>query len=331
MGIKTPYPRATRRVVIIDSHTEGEPTRVVMAGGPALSVASASAQVDRLRREHDGLRAALVDGVRGTEAAVGVLPLVPQRADAAAQLVFFNNAGYLLMCVHATIGVARTLHHAGRLPLGRHLFETPAGVVAATIEVGAHVSVENVSSYRLRRALQLRTAAHGEVTLDVAYGGNWFAICEGHGLALELEHEAALLAFAWDVRRSLARAGITGDDGHEIDHVQLVGPPRRPEADARNFVLCPGGVYDRSPCGTGTSALLACLADAGRLAPGERWRQESVTGTMFEARYEPVVGEEARGDGITVRPTIRGRAFITLEGALLLDPADDTLPPGAPW
>jgi 4-hydroxyproline epimerase len=304
-------------VRVVDSHTEGEPTRVVLAGAPDLGPGDAAARRRVLAERFDAFRSAVVCEPRGFDAMVGALLLEP-RGDALAAVVFFNNVGTLGMCVHGTIGVAETLHHLGRLPAGRSKLETPVGEVWIERARDGRVSVENVPAWRHARGVQVRTARHGLLAGDVAWGGNWFYLVDrdgplGHGRELAHAEVRALSELTLDVLASLAREGITGADGAPIDHVELFAPPARTDAHSRNFVMCPGGQYDRSPCGTGTSAKLACLAEDGKLADGDAWRQESILGTLFEGR----VRRAARG----VVPTITGRAWITAESTLRF--ADD--------
>ena len=303
-----------QRIRIIDSHTEGEPTRVVIEGGPDLGPGSAAERLEVFRREHDGFRTAVVLEPRGAESLVGALLGAPSSAEAVAEVIFFNNVGYLGMCVHGTIGVARTLLHLGRIGYGRHRLETPAGTVAFTVSDSGAVAVENVFSYRHAAGVSVATERYGEVSGDVAYGGNWFFLLEENGERVDPEDLEALTEFAWDVRRAFTAQGLTGAGGAEIDHVEVLLPPRRPEADARSFVLCPGKAFDRSPCGTGLSAEMACLAATGRLAGGRIWRQESAIGSLFEGSVEIVEGG--------VLPTVRGRAYVTSEATLLVEPED---------
>jgi 4-hydroxyproline epimerase len=291
---------------VVDSHTGGEPTRVVIDGGPVL-LGPFAQRVGELQARHDGLRTMLVGEPRGSEALVGALLTPPVDPDCAAGVIFFDNAGYLGMCGHGTIGTVVTLAWLGRLAIGEHRIETPVGIVTATLHDANTVSVRNVPAYRHARGVRVEVEGHGRVTGDVAWGGNWFFVCEDHGQPLALARAPALSGFCERVKQALVRAGITGAGGAPIDHVEL-------SDDARNFVLCPGGAYDRSPCGTGTSAKLACLAADGRLAPGETWRQRSITDSVFEARYERA------GDHII--PTITGKAWVTAEAMLLADPAD---------
>lgn len=306
-----------RRIQVIDSHTEGEPTRVVFGGLPELGDGSAAERLAIFRERHDDLRSAVCNEPRGFDAMVGALLLPPRDPACVAQVIFFNNVGPLHMCVHGTIGVAETLRHLGRLPADQelHRLETPVGDVTFRFDADGAVAVGNVRSYRHAERVAVTTAHHGTVHGDVAWGGNWFFLVDDHGLDLATASLAALTACAVDIRESLERAGIRGADDGEIDHVELFGPPTRDDCDSRNFVLCPGLEYDRSPCGTGTSAKMACLAAAGKLVPGQVWRQESILATRFTGSVEPA----AEGG---VLPTVAGRAWITAESTLLLR-ADD--------
>lgn len=303
-----------RAIEVIDSHTAGEPTRVVIAGGPDLGEGDLPARLERFRARHDRFRSAVVNEPRGSDVLVGALLTEPSAAECAAGVIFFNNVGTLGMCGHGTIGVVATLAHLGRIHPGEHRLETPVGIITTRLHESGAVSVRNVPSYRLACDVRVEVPDHGPVVGDVAWGGNWFFLTEDRPVELTLDNAERLTAFAWSVRRALRRAGVTGAGGAEIDHVELCGPPKQPGAHGRSFVLCPGGAYDRSPCGTGTSAKLACLHAAGRLQPGEVWRQESPLGGVFEGSIELC-------DGLVV-PTISGRAHLTAHSRLLLDPED---------
>lgn len=299
---------------VIDSHTEGEPTRLIVAGGPELGSGPLAERRAILAARHDALRTFVLNEPRGFDAVVGALLCPPSVPDCAAGLIFFNNAGYLGMCGHGTIGAAVTLAHMGRLAPGAHRFETPVGVVRVELHDRNTATIGNVPSYLHRGAVRVAVDGLGTVTGDVAWGGNWFFLTEAAPCAVEPANIPALTEAAQRIRAALRRDGVTGRDGGEIDHVEIVGPAPA-GADARGFVLCPGGAYDRSPCGTGTSAKLACLAAHGRLAPDVPWVQESVLGTRFTARY-------AAGPDGTILPQITGRAWVTAEASLLRDPAD---------
>lgn len=297
------------RLRVVDSHTEGEPTRVVVSGGPTFGSADVRERARLFRERHDTFRTAVCLEPRGFDAVVGALLLPPTDPSSAAQVVFFNNVSTLGMCVHGTIGVAETLRHLGRVGAGRHRLETPVGDVYFWFEEDGGVAVENVESYRLGARVGLTLGTGERITGDVAYGGNWFFLVYEHGQELSPARIGPLTDYACAVREALERQGITGEDGAPIDHIELFGPPTRPDARSKNFVLCPGREYDRSPCGTGTSAKLACLAADGLLAPGEEYGQESILGTLFRGSY----ARTERG----IRPTVRGRAWVTAESELL--------------
>lgn len=303
-----------RRVRIVDSHTGGEPTRVVVEGAPDLGYGAMSDRLERFRSRHDDFRSAVVNEPRGSDVFVGALLCEPAEARSTAGAIFFNNVGYLGMCGHGTIGLVVTLAHLGRIGAGEHIIETPAGPVRTTLHPSGEVTVENVYSYRLAGGIRVEVRGHGPVTGDVAWGGNWFFLADGHAQEIRLENADRLSDFTWRIRQALQREGITGAGGAEIDHIELFGPPQRPDADSRNFVLCPGRAYDRSPCGTGTSAKLACLAADGKLAEGALWRQESIVGSLFEGSY--------RRHGSGILPSIRGSAWVNAETTLILDPND---------
>jgi 4-hydroxyproline epimerase len=303
---------------VIDSHTEGEPTRMIVAGGPPLGLSSMAARREVFAQQYDHYRSFAVNEPRGYDAVVGALLCEPVDSASAAGLIFFNNAGYLGMCGHGTIGAAVTLAHMGRIGPGRHRFETPVGEVSVLLHSSNEVTIDNVESYRFLEAVTLDVPNLGQVTGDVAWGGNWFFLCHSSGCELTLENIATLTRDAEAIKAALKRQGITGSEGAEIDHIEFFGTARTGDAHSRNFVLCPGGAYDRSPCGTGTSAKLACLAASGLLKENEIWTQESIIGSRFEARYR----RTANG----VLPSITGRAFVTAEAELIADSADPLLP-----
>ena len=303
-----------QRVRVIDSHTGGEPTRTVIEGGPDLGDGALTEKLLRFQRDHEAFRRALVTEPRGSAAIVGALLCEPNHAECTTGVIFFNNSGCLGMCGHGTIGLVVTLAYLGRIQPGYHRIETPVGIVGATLNEDATVTVENVPSYRWAAAVNLEVPGYGQVTGDVAWGGNWFFLVKNHPYAITVENLDQLTNFTWEVRQALAANHIQGAEGAEIDHIELHSPGQSPGIDSRNFVLCPGKEYDRSPCGTGTSAKLACLYADGLLAPGQVWRQESIIGSVFEGRV-------ALRDGALI-PSISGAAFVTAEATLILDPRD---------
>jgi len=303
-----------RRVTVIDSHTGGEPTRVIVSGGPELGNDSLANRRERFKNDHDDFRRAIVNEPRGTDAVIGALLCAPVDQSCVTGIIFFDRAGYLGMCGHGTIGVVATLAHLNRIAPGVHRIETPVGIVVAHLDENKTVEVANVPSYRLAANVAIEVPGVGPVRGDVAWGGNWFFLVNEHSQELELDNIDRLLDFTLRVREALARAGITGSDGHEIDHVELFGPSQLPGVNSKNFVLCPSKTYDRSPCGTGTSAKLACLFADGKLKEGDVWKQESIVGSVFEGSIKVV-------DNI-VQPRIKGSAFITAEADLILDARD---------
>jgi len=303
-----------RKIGVIDSHTGGEPTRIVVAGGPDLGRGAMAERLACLREHHDDFRSAVVNEPRGSDVLVGALLCDPVSPEAAAGVLFFNNVGYLGMCGHGTIGLVVTLAYMGRIRPGPHLVETPVGTVRATLHDSGDVTVENVPAYRLMKAVRIDVEGYGPMTGDVAWGGNWFFLVNDHGQSIAAGNVERLTDCTWRIRQALIRHGIAAEGDAEIDHVELFGPPSLPGAHSKNFVLCPGGAYDRSPCGTGTSAKLACLAADGKLREGEIYRQESIVGSVFEGSFQAAGGR--------ILPSIRGSAWIDAEATLILDPRD---------
>jgi len=301
-----------RRIRIVDSHTGGEPTRVVIAGGPDLGRGPLAIRRDRFQQTFDRFRSAIVNEPRGSDVIVGALLVEPEDPSCAAAVIFFNNVGYLGMCGHGTIGLVVTLAHLGRIKPGDHRIETPAGIVTATLHPTGEVSVANVPSWRAKKAVTVNVPGLGPVVGDVAWGGNWFFLVAEHGQEIAPANVDLLTAFSWRIRQAVNTQGFP-----EVDHIELFGRPTRPGANARNFVLCPGKAYDRSPCGTGTSAKLACLAADGKLDEGALWIQESIIGSTFTGRFRWL--DRAAGK---VEPTITSTAFVNAEATQWLEERD---------
>ena len=308
------------RIRVIDSHTGGEPTRLVIDGFPDLGTGSMAERKLLLAEQYDAWRAACVLEPRGSDVLVGALLCPPVDPNASAGVIFFNNTGYLGMCGHGTIGLIASLAHLGKIGPGIHAIETPVGTVQATLHDDGSVSVRNVPAYRYRKAVALKVPGIGEVVGDIAWGGNWFFLMAEHGLAISGDNLDALTAYTVAIQKALEDQGIRGEDGGLIDHIELFADDEK--TDSRNFVLCPGKAYDRSPCGTGTSAKLACLAADGKLQPGQVWRQASVIGSEFEGSYEHLEQSSDQGLKQLVIPTIRGRAYISAEATLILENDD---------
>jgi 4-hydroxyproline epimerase len=302
------------KVYVVDSHTGGEPTRAVIAGGPDLGSGPLESRLKLFRDRYDQFRSAIVNEPRGSDALVGALLCEPVESSSSAGVIFFNNVGYLGMCGHGTIGLAVTLAHLGRITPGVHFIETPVGRIRATLHEDSTVTVANVPSYRLAKNVSVEVDGFGTVTGDVAWGGNWFFITSDKPVPLALINVDPLTDFAWRIRQALSSNRITGERGSEIDHIEIVGEASGSHAHSRNFVLCPGKSYDRSPCGTGTSAKLACLYADRKLRAGEVWIQESITGSLFE-------GSVMLRNG-SIHPSIKGSAFVNSEAHLIFDERD---------
>jgi 4-hydroxyproline epimerase len=298
------------KICVIDSHTGGEPTRVVIDGGPDLGTGSLVDRKASFSKDFDNFRTTLILEPRGSDAMVGALLCEPSNAGCVAGVIFFNNGGYLGMCGHGMIGVAVTLAYLGRIGPGSHKVETPVGIVDVELLGPNEVRIENVASYCYQRDISIDVDGLGPVSGHVAWGGNWFFLVEKSPTALTLGNVPELTMAAQQIKSALADQNISGANGEEIDHIEFFGPPDSDDADSRNFVLCPGGAYDRSPCGTGTSAKLACLAASEDLAPGDTWIQESIIGSRFNASYR--VGSENK-----IIPSITGHAYICGEATLI--------------
>ncbi|HEY6336965.1 MAG TPA: proline racemase family protein [Candidatus Sulfotelmatobacter sp.] len=311
-----------RTVRVIDSHTGGEPTRLVVSGGPDLGTGPLADRLVRFRSGHDAFRSAVVNEPRGSDVIVGALLCAPVDPTCAAGVIFFNNVGYLGMCGHGTIGLVATLAYMMQIVPGSHRIETPVGVVGAILHENGEVTVNNVASHRSAANVGVEVPGYGTVYGDVAWGGNWFFLVRDYNrehdgkaaLDLTLKNVDQLTAFTWAIRQALVRNKITGEGGKEIDHIELFAPSQIPGVDSKNFVLCPGKAYDRSPCGTGTSAKLACLYAEGKIKEGQTWRQESIIGSVFEGSITVRAGK--------VYPSIKGSAFVNAEAELVLDPRD---------
>jgi 4-hydroxyproline epimerase len=307
-----------KRIAFLDSHTGGEPTRLILEGFPPLGSGSVAQQLATLKTDFDAFRTQVLNEPRGSDVLVGALLVPPADPSCRLGVIFFNNVGYLGMCGHGSIGIIASLSYQRKIQPGTFRMETPVGVVETTLHTSEgssayanRVSVRNVPAYRYRTRVPLHIDGriiHG----DIAWGGNWFFLCHDHGLVISPQNLEQLTDFAWRVREIYTQMGITAPDGHEIDHVELFVPT--PDADSRSFVLCPGKAYDRSPCGTGTSAKLACLAADGKLVPGQTWRQQSVVGCVFDGKVEVTDGQ--------IIPTITGEAWVMAEGYLLVDERD---------
>ncbi len=303
---------------IIDSHTGGEPTRIIVSGAPDLGNGTLAEKRDLLKENHDWLRTSLLMEPRGFPAMVGAILTTPHTPDCSAGVIFFNNASYLGMCIHGTIGLTVTLQHMGMISPGAHRIDTPVGVVTAHLHEDGSVTVDNVPSYRYQKNFKIMIPTLGTVTGDIAWGGNWFFLVNHSAFTPLVNHAniPALTTFTSAIMVALLENNITGDDGSPVDHVEVFGAPADDLSDSMNFVLCSGGEYDRSPCGTGTSAKLACLYADGKLTPGKIWRQASILNTIFTGSVQPIADSEQ------VIPTVKGNAWVNGETTIIINAKD---------
>ncbi len=300
---------------IIDSHTGGEPTRIIVENGPDLGQGTMAQRRARFVEQFSHIRTTLTGEPRGSLFMVGALLCEPHDPNNAAGVIFFNNAGVLGMCGHGMIGLIVTLYHLGKVGLGLHRVETPVGVVEVELLSPNRARIENVPSYRFAKDVSVDIPNFGSITGDIAWGGNWFYLVKQHHQVLSQDNTLALVNYCASIQQALNDAGITGDDGSAVDHIELFGEPSDSQlADSRNFVLCPGREYDRSPCGTGTSAKMACLYEDGLLKPGQLWRQQSIIGSIFEGFVK------CKDDKLI--PIITGNAYVTMDSRVLQDVSD---------
>ncbi|WP_039017381.1 proline racemase family protein [Halocynthiibacter namhaensis] len=300
---------------VIDSHTGGMPTRVILDGGPNLGLGSLDIRAQTLADHHQDFYKSVMLEPRGQAGMVGALLVEPTNADCVTGVIYFDAEAVLGMCGHGTIGLAVTLLHMGRISTGTHKIETPAGIVTVDVHDANTVSVTNIESHQIHANVTVDVPDHGTVSGDVAYGGNWFYIIDPSPLAVTTANIPALADLAIATRDACNARSIGGPNGEAIDHVILRGPDPETGAHSRNFVLCPDDEYDRSPCGTGSSAYLACLAASNRLNPGHEIILESVIGSAYQASYQP-------GQNGGVIPTLKGQAWIMAESTLIFDATD---------
>ena len=300
---------------IVDSHTEGEPTRTIFDAGLDLGSGSLAEKAGVFEKNYRDFCGSVLKEPRGNDAYVGALVVDSEESDCAAGVIFFNTVQNLGMCGHGTIGLSATMAYMGLIKPGHHKFETPVGKVAINLKTPNRVSVTNIESYRLLKNILIEIPSYGPLTGDVAWGGNWFFLVKESPIDIKLENFRELTDLSLQIRNALEIKGITGTQGAWIDHIELYGAPESTEANSRSFVLVPSGSYDRSPCGTGCSAKMACLAADGAWPAGKIWIQESVIGSTYALVYE-----QGQNGGVIV--TIEGTAFVTAQVTLIFESQD---------
>lgn len=310
---------------IIDSHTGGEPTRMVYEGFPELIGDTIQDKLHHFKQNFDHLRQSIILEPRGNDVLVGALLFPATHPKATASVIFFNNAGYLGMCGHGTIGVIVSLAYQQKITAGTHWLETPVGLVQAVLHEDGSCSVQNVPSYRYKKQVAVTVPELGLIHGDIAWGGNWFFLVSDHGQDIQADNVKQLTQVTMQIKQALVTANITGENGCEIDHIELFADSKDDNINSKNFVLCPGAAYDRSPCGTGTSAKLACLAADNKLAPGQLWRQQGVVGSVFTGSYQLANSAHHTDNHYsepTIIPTICGHAYVCSETTLIVQEDD---------
>lgn len=295
---------------VIDSHTGGMPTRVILNGGPELGSGPMAERVRCLANNHDAFCKSVLLEPRGQSGMVGALLVAPDDVGCETGVIYFDANAILGMCGHGTIGLGVTLAHLGRIAPGTHKFETPAGIISIDLLDTSTVRVTNIESRQVQEAVSIEIDKYGVFTGDLAYGGNWFFIVDPSPIPVEVANIRVLTDLAIAIREACTAQGVTGENGENVDHVILQGQPDTESVSSRNFVLCPDNEYDRSPCGTGSSARLACLAAAGVLAPGEEIVQQSIIGSTYNMSYQP-------GISGGVIPKLTGQAHVMAESRLI--------------
>lgn len=310
---------------IIDSHTGGEPTRMVYEGFPELIGDTIQDKLNHFKQNFDHLRQSIILEPRGNDVLVGALLFPATNPKATASVIFFNNTGYLGMCGHGTIGVIVSLAYQQKITAGTHWLETPVGLVQAVLHEDGSCSVQNVPSYRYKKQVAVNVPKLGLIHGDIAWGGNWFFLVSDHGQDIQADNVKQLTQVTMQIKQALVTANITGENGCEIDHIELFADSKDDNINSKNFVLCPGAAYDRSPCGTGTSAKLACLAADNKLATGQLWRQQGVVGSVFTGSYQLANSAHHTDNHYsepTIIPTICGHAYVCSETALIVQEDD---------
>ncbi len=328
--------RSARTVIAIDAHAGGEPLRIVTAGSggvPALPGRTLLERRTYLREHHDDLRRFLLWEPRGHADMYGAVLTPPDDPAADYGVIFLTNEGYSTMCGHGIIALTSALIETGTFPVSENeasiVYDTPAGLVrAGAMLVDGRVSAvrfRNVPAFRLHKNVEVRTSV-GAVQVDVAFGGAWYAIVPAAVLGVDVEprQAARLAALGMEIKRTVndAISVVHPEQPHlaGLYGTIITAPAASRDGEGRNVTVYADGAIDRSPCGTGTSARLACLAADGALATGDEFIHESIVGSRFTGR---IVGETAVGGLAGVETEISGRGHLTGLQTFLADPRDE--------
>jgi len=323
----------SRYIHAIDSHTMGEPTRVVVGGVPNIPGKTLPEKKAYLEKNMDYLRKAIMHEPRGHNDMFGSILVQPVSDEADIGIIFMDGGGYLNMCGHGTIGASTIAVETGMVPkvepYTELTLEAPAGLVKvrATVENGKvkEITFRNVPAFLYKQDVKINVPEIGEITLDISFGGSFFAIVDAKQLGVKIVPENATklkdigLKIRDIVNKEIEIQHPTLEHIKTVDLVEIYDEPTNPEATLKNVVIFGEGQVDRSPCGTGTSAKLATLYAKGKIKEGELFVYESIIGTMFKGR---VVGTTKVGDFDAVIPEITGSAYITGFNTFVIDEDD---------
>jgi proline racemase len=325
-----------RLIHCVETHTCGEPTRIVVGGLVDLPGDTIMAKQTYVREHQDHIRRALIHEPRGHRGMFGAILTPPVTPGAACGVIWFDNAGYLNGCGHGTIGVGIALVETGivqaEAPLTSFVIDSPGGPLQLRVRVegdrACETSFENVSAFSAVSDATVAVDGIGEVTLDIAFGGNFFAILDATQVGLEVRlDQAGRLAAAGKRIRDAVNDQIqvrhpTLPHLNRVEIVTFLSPPTRPEARYRSTHMFADGAMDRSPGGTGTSALMATLHAKARLGIGEELVTEGIVGGTFKGR---LLRDVRVGDAAGVVPEVTGSAFVTGYHQFVLDSNDPWL------
>ncbi|MDO4987691.1 MAG: proline racemase family protein [Synergistes sp.] len=321
-------------VTCIETHTEGEPTRTILSDFPKIPGHTMEEKMLYMMRHHDHLRKGICFEPRGNDVMSGTIVTEPCDPRADFGVLYYEVGGWMPMCGHDTIGVSTALIESGLLkavePYTYATLDTPSGLVKVKIEVkdgvAKSVTFKNAPAFVMNRGVTVKVPDYGDITLDIAYGGNVFAVlpAAAMGLTLEMKNSKEIVAKGSYLRRFINEQIKIKHPYlktiNKVTHIQFYqGGDRELGADIKNAVVIPPAAIDRSPCGTGTSARLALLHAEGKLAVGEEFVHESLIGSLFFCK----IIEETEVCGIpAVVPEIRGRAWVIGKSTILFDPED---------
>ncbi|MCX7884843.1 MAG: proline racemase [Caloramator sp.] len=325
--------KAIRTINAVDSHTMGEPTRIVIGGVPVIPGKTMPEKKAYLEKNLDHIRTAIMHEPRGHKDMFGSIITQPTKEEADLGIIFMDGGGYLNMCGHGSIGALTVAVELGMVPVKEPytdvVLEAPAGLVKGKVKVedgkAKEVSIVNVPSFLYKQDVEVDVPEVGKLTIDISFGGSFFALVKSSDIAIDIctSNAQKLCDVGMKILKAVNEQVKVQHPVLEhiksVDLVEIYGPAKNPKATLQNVVVFGQGQVDRSPCGTGTSAKLATLYAKGQLKINEEFIYESITGTMFKGR---VLEETKVGDYKAIIPEITGSAYITGFNQFIIDPED---------